>query len=63
MEIKQGDRVRDTITGFEGIAICITKHLTGCDTIGVKPTKLHDNKPIDEIYFDVMRLEKVEERI
>lgn len=62
MSIKLGDRVKDTISGFEGVAICHAKHLYGCDTIGIKPEKLHEGKPITEVYFDVLQVEKVEKR-
>ena len=62
-EIKNGDRVKDTITGFEGIVIGITSWFHGCDTIGVKPEKLHDGKPIEAVWFDILRLEKIEEKV
>ena len=54
--VKLGDRVKDRITGFEGIAISLTRHLTGCDTVGVRPEKLHDGKTIDCHWFDINRL-------
>lgn len=59
--INLGDRVKDGITGFEGIAVSITAHITGCDTIGVRPEKLHDGKIIDCHWFDVNRLEVIKE--
>lgn len=62
-KIKVGDRVRDKITGFQGILIGRTQWLHGCDTVGIKPEKLHDGKPIEAVWFDVLRLEIVETKI
>lgn len=61
-KIKNGDKVRDTISGFEGIVTGITSWLNGCDTAGVKPQKLHEGKPIENQWFDIMRLQKIEEK-
>lgn len=63
-EIKLGDRVKDTITGFEGIATGHIKYITGCDQFSVKPTKLDkDGLPIKTYWFDVLRLKKIEEKV
>lgn len=40
MGINLGDKVKDSITGFEGIAIAITDWLHGCRRITVQPEKL-----------------------
>ena len=34
--IQIGDKVRDVITGAEGIVVSYSKHLTGCDTITIE---------------------------
>ena len=60
MGIKLGDKVKDTISGFEGIAIGHSAFLHGCDTVGVKPQGLHDGKPISAQWFDINQLEVVE---
>lgn len=39
-QIKLGDRVRDRMTGFQGIAIAITEWLYNCRRITVQPTEL-----------------------
>ena len=58
--IELGQRVKDTITGFEGITTGHTKWLTGCDTFGVLSTELGDDgKPCETQWFDVLRLEAV----
>ena len=63
MDFKLGDKVRDKVTGYEGIAIGVAQHLYGCDTVGIKTTKLHDGKPIDCVWFDVLQVEKVVSRV
>lgn len=35
--VQLGDRVKDCVTGLEGIAIGRTKWITGCDQICVQP--------------------------
>lgn len=56
MAIKLGSKVRDNITGFEGIAVARTEHLHGCARITIEPTKLKDGKPIDAQWFDEQRV-------
>jgi hypothetical protein len=58
--IKLGDKVRDTISGFEGIATGRTTWLHGCERIGVQPQALHDGKPVENAWFDINQLEVVE---
>ena len=56
--MKLGDRVRDKMTGFEGVAVSRTEYLYGCVSIGVQPTGLtdKDGKPKELEYFDEQRL-------
>lgn len=50
--ISLGDKVRDPITKFEGIAICRAEWLYGCVRIAVQKEELDkDNKPV-ELTFD-----------
>ncbi len=58
-----GDRVRDPITGFSGIIICVTTWLYGCIRIGVQPEELHKGKPVEDKYFDQGQLELVEANV
>jgi hypothetical protein len=61
MSIELGDRVKDIVTGYEGIAIGKTEWLTGCDTIGICPTELDkDGKTKNTVWFDVTRIEILE---
>ncbi len=59
--IKLGNKVRDSLTGFEGIAIGRTEWMYGCTRIGIDPVGLHDGKPIDTQWFDEQRVELVED--
>ena len=51
-----GDEVRDTVTGFQGIAIGWHKWYTGCDTVSIQPPVSKDGKVPDSQTFDVIRL-------
>lgn len=42
--IKLGDKVKDKVTGFTGIAIARTEWLNGCVRLSVQPDKLVDGK-------------------
>ena len=58
--IKLGDRARDGITGFEGIVVGISSHITGCDTAGLVPEELYKGKTMVAHWFDVTRLKILE---
>lgn len=51
-----GDRVRDKITGFEGIVVARTQWFNNCNTYGVQPTALKDGMPQDRVPFDEPQL-------
>lgn len=56
--IMVGQRVRDTLSGYEGIAYGITEYLHGCWHIGIKPTKLNkDGQPQDTFWIDEPQVE------
>jgi len=57
--VQLGTKVRDNITGFEGIAVSRTEYLFGCVRVCVEPQALHDGKPIDSQFFDEQRLEAI----
>lgn len=61
-EPELGDKVKDVVTGFAGIAGARIKYLHGCDRIGIEPTKLDkDGNPQEMRFFDLDRVE-VEKR-
>lgn len=51
-----GDRVKDPITGFTGIAVAVTTWLHGCIRIAVQPESVQDGKPAEDRYFDQSQL-------
>ncbi len=55
--IELGDRVKDTITGFKGVAGVLAFHLTGCHQVGIQPEELDkDGKVKDWLWVDVQRV-------
>ena len=50
--VKLGDKVQDSISGFEGVAVSRTEYLYGCVRVGVEGKK----KPGESYYFDEQRL-------
>ena len=50
--IKLGDRVKDSITGFKGIAIARSEWLNGCKRIEIQPEILKDGKIVEADWFD-----------
>lgn len=58
-EIKLGDLVRDRMTGFEGVVVCVSQWLYGCRRITVQPKELREGKVVDNVSFDEMQVEVV----
>lgn len=57
--IKLGDKVKDNVSGFQGIAIGRTKWLHGCDRITIQPPVDKDGKHQDAAAFDEQQVELV----
>lgn len=54
------DRVKDTVSGWEGLITVRTEHLNGCLQYCVRKTELDkDGKLQDGEWFDEQQLEKV----
>lgn len=62
-KIQLGMRVKDQVTGFEGIASARTEYLYGCIRIAVQSTELKDGKPVDAQWFDEAQLSEVQKEI
>ena len=58
--IQLGDKVRDTISGFEGIATARHQYMYGCVRISVTPKTDKAGKHQDTQSFDEPQLEVVE---
>lgn len=59
MPVNLGDKVKDRVTGFEGIDTGITECLQGCRRVIVQPQGLHEGKTIESMYIDEPQLEVV----
>ncbi len=57
-----GQTVADDITGYEGVIICRTQWLTGCNNYGVKSRELKDGKPLGAEHFDELQLKLVPDK-
>lgn len=57
MNIKLGQKVRDIITGFEGIVTGRCEYITGCTQVLVAPRCKEDGTTRDSGWFDEDRVE------
>lgn len=62
MSVSLGSKVRDSISGFTGIATGRSDFQYGCSRILIEPSELHDGKPVEGHWFDEQRVELVEVR-
>jgi hypothetical protein len=60
-KIKLGDKIKDTITGLEGIAIAKIEFLNGCVQYEIQPPVDKEGKMIESEYVDSQQIEKVKE--
>jgi len=58
-EIKLGDKVRDKVSGFIGIAVAKTEFLNGCIQWSVMPKAGKDGKMPEEVGIDSQSLEVI----
>lgn len=58
-----GIEAKDKITGFSGIIMSRSEHLTGCNVYGVAPKVITDGKPSETQWFDENRIEKVSDGV
>lgn len=63
MRITLGKKVKDKVTGYEGIATARVEYLNGCVQYCVKPKVGADGKMPDPEYIDVQQLEVVEDGV
>lgn len=55
--VELGDKVKDTVSGFEGIAIARTEWLHGCTRVTVQPDKVDKDGKVRETHtFDEPQL-------
>ena len=62
-QIQMGDEVKDTLSGYQGIAAGFMRYLTGCDQILINPVGVDkEGKLRESHYFDVERVVVIEEQ-
>ena len=59
--ITLGNKVKDSITGFEGIAIARIEYLNGCVSFEVRPLELKDGLLQDTEWIDDQQLDSSSE--
>jgi len=59
--IKLGQKVRDRMTGLEGIAICRMDWLYGCTRVVIQPQEIKDGKPAESYTVDEPQCEVIGE--
>lgn len=57
MAIKLGGKVRDRVTGFEGVVVARTDWLYGCSRFGVQSSGMKDGVPLAAQWFDEQSLD------
>lgn len=60
-DVELGSKVKDKVTGFEGIAIARTCWLNGCVRLGVQSLEMHEGKPTEEYWVDESRVDVLPE--
>jgi hypothetical protein len=54
--VEIGDRVKDSITGMEGIAVARCEWLYGCVRVSVQAEALYEGKAVEYVTFDEPQL-------
>lgn len=63
-KVKLGDRVKDNVTGYEGICTSITKFLNGCRRIGIQGSGLDQNNlPVDAYVVDETTVDVLKSKV
>ena len=61
-KVELGDRVKDKVSGFNGVVVAITKFLTGCDRACIDPGCNKDGSMAEAQSIDVLTLEVIEKK-
>lgn len=63
-KFKNGDLLKDKVTGLDGIVMVVAYYATGCIHYGIQPQKVKDDCNIpDWQWFDESRMELVKEEV
>lgn len=61
MTIKLGQKARDIVSGFTGVAVARTEWMNGCTRVTLQPPIDKDGKMLDQHTFDEPNLVVVED--
>jgi hypothetical protein len=53
--------VKDKITGCSGVVVALAQWMHGCNRVLVQPKELKDGVPVKDAWFDVNRVELIEQ--
>ena len=59
-KFKQGETLRDKVTGFTGIVISRIDYISGCNRYQLQPKVEADGKMPDNVYVDEPALERMD---
>ena len=63
-DIKLGQKVKDKVTGMEGIVVHHARFLNGCHQLGIQSEKMKDDGSLHDTYsIDIQQLDVVGEGI
>jgi hypothetical protein len=57
--INLGDKAKDVVTGFTGIAVAKVRYLQGCNRIALQAPVKKNDKPLGWEYFDEPQLKVI----
>ena len=63
VKVELGDRVKDIISGQEGIVIGVTDYIYGCRRVGVSPEETKDGVPVENFWTDEPQLEVLQKKV
>lgn len=63
MTAELGDKVKCYVTGIIGIVVSKSKHLYGCDRIGIQPPSGPDNKLVEAVWCDIDAAEVIQKAV
>lgn len=60
--IDNGMKVKDRVTGFSGMVVAVSRHLTGCDRAFVEPPVKEDGSKPEGYWFDIDTLKRTDKK-
>jgi len=61
--VKLGDKVKDSVSGFKGIAVSRHAYLNGCDRISIQPAVNKKGEILESQTFDEPQLKVMQKKV